>query len=554
MTAVLERRNLLRSVGVALLCIMVGALFMNGAPTGGAFSWPDSPRHALNGAFVLDLIKTAPLNDPLGYAQNYYAQYPALTIGFYPPLFSFQLAMFYAVLGVSQQTAVIALFVSYCLLVWGTFFLARLWLSDALAFGIAVLFAFLPEVSYWGRQVMLEIPAYAFLVWSVYFFVRHIREERIGFLYLSVFLLILAMYTKLSVAFVAVPYLISLLHARGASLFRNRHSYVIAALSIVGIAPLVFLTLKLGQANIQSAAGIADSSVSRLSLAGWTWYAEKLPSQLGWPAFVAVVVAIAIAMAKREWRDQLRRDHFLWISWFVVGYIFFASIDLKETRHSLFLLLPLVMILGLACSQLSRQRAWLGEMIIAVIALATLFTTVTARHVHFVDGYRDVVRFVSEVAPPNSNVLFSGYRDGSFIFEMRADADRPDMSVIRADKLLLRIAVRRGLGVEQKNYTEAEIAALIDKLGVRYVVAQPDFWTDLEQMRRLQNVLHGPQFAEVKRFPIIANYPGQENELVVFRNLGEVAKGPVNVLIELPIIGSAVSGSVSKSTGAPAKP
>ena len=128
------------------------------------------------------------------------------------------------------------------------------------------------------------------------------------------------------------------------------------------------------------------------------------------------------------------------------------------------------------------------------------------------------------------------------------------MSVIRADKLLLRIAVRRGLGVEQKNYTEAEIAALINKLGVRYVVAQPDFWTDLEQMKRLQNVLHGPQFAEVKRFPMTANYPAQENELVVFRNLGEVAKGPINVLIELPIIDSTVSGSISTSAGAPAKP
>ena len=421
MTAVLARRNLLPGLWLVLLCIMVGALFITGAPTGGAFSWPDSPRHALNGAFVLDLIKTAPLNDPLAYAQNYYAQYPALTIGLYPPLFSFQLASFYAVLGVSQQTAVVALFVSYCFLVCGIFCLARLWFSEFLAFGLAVLFAFLPEVSYWGRQVMLEIPAYAFLVWSAYFFVRYIREQRIGLLYLSVFLLILGMYTKLSVAFVAVPYLIALLHARGVSLFRDRHSYIIAALSIVGIAPLVFLTLKLGQANIQSAAGIADSSVSRLSLAGWTWYAEKLPSQLGWPAFVAVVAAIAIVMAKREWRDQFRRDHFLWISWFIVGYIFFSSIDLKEARHSLFLLLPLVMILGFACSQLSRRRAWLGEVIIAVVALATLVTTVIARPVHFVDGYRDVVRFISEVAPPNSNVLFSGYRDGSFIFEMRAD-------------------------------------------------------------------------------------------------------------------------------------
>lgn len=90
---------------LSLLLLTVIILFVTGAPTDGAFSWPDSPRHALNGAFILDLIRDAPLNDPSGYAYNYYSQYPALTILFYPPFFYFVLAIFYAVLGVSQEVA-----------------------------------------------------------------------------------------------------------------------------------------------------------------------------------------------------------------------------------------------------------------------------------------------------------------------------------------------------------------------------------------------------------------------------------------------------------------
>ena len=40
-----------------LLGIIIGALFIFGAPMDGSFSWADSPRHALNGAFIMDLFK-----------------------------------------------------------------------------------------------------------------------------------------------------------------------------------------------------------------------------------------------------------------------------------------------------------------------------------------------------------------------------------------------------------------------------------------------------------------------------------------------------------------
>lgn len=63
-----------------VLSIIIGVLFLTGAPMDGSFSWGDSPRHALNGAFIMDLFKDLPFDDPVGYAYNYYSQYPALTI------------------------------------------------------------------------------------------------------------------------------------------------------------------------------------------------------------------------------------------------------------------------------------------------------------------------------------------------------------------------------------------------------------------------------------------------------------------------------------------
>jgi len=508
---------------------------------GGAFSWSDSPRHALNGAFVLDLIKTAPFDDPAGFAYHYYSQYPALTILFYPPLFSFLLAPFYALFGISQETALFTVFISYCFFACGIFYLARMWFQPFIAFGVAVILACSPEVMFWGRQVMLEIPAFAFLVWSIYFLIRHMRSERIFFLYLSMALLVLAAYTKISVIFVIMAYVIALLQSRGFSLFRDKHSYLILAISTIGMMPLIYLTLNFGQANIQSAAGISDSLVSRHSLQGWLWYAREIPAQIGWPAFMAVLCGLCLFLLWERSKIQLMRRNLFFVSFFIIGYLFFSAIDLKEARHSIYLLLPLVLFIGLTSNMLEQRKAGTGMVFVGTVAFATIVVTILFRPVHYVDGYKNVVNFVSERAPENSNILFSGYRDGAFIFNMRAHSNRPDISIIRADKLLLRVSVRRSLGVEEKQYDIPEISNQINKLAIHYVVAQPDFWTDLDQMKKLQSLLNNNQFKEIKRFKMTANYPGQEKELILYKNLGDVATGPVNITNELPIINRTVS-------------
>jgi hypothetical protein len=209
------------------------------------------------------------------------------------------------------------------------------------------------------------------------------------------------------------------------------------------------------------------------------------------------------------------------------------------------MLLPLALFVGFACDKINEKRQYLGSGFIAIIMVLTLVETMTTRPVEYVSGYNDVVEKVTKLVPQNSNVLFSGYHDGSFIFAMRAIGDRPDVSTVRSDKLLLRIASRRELGVEEKNYTIEEIAELINKLAIHYVIAQPDFWIDLEQMRLLQTLLESEQFEEIQRFKMEANYNAAEKELVIYRYLGNVAAGPVNIKYELSLIGRSISNNNS---------
>lgn len=523
---------------VSLIAI-VAALFIFGAPANGSFSWSDSPRHALNGAFVLDLLRDLPFGDPAGYAYDYYAKYPALTILFYPPLFYAFLAPFYFLLGVSQETALVAEFVCYAALAWGSYRFMQFWLEPLPALGASLILISAPELAFWGRQVMLEIPSFALMVWSGVFFMRHLREERTVWLYISIALIVLAMYTKISTAYVCVAYLICLLQTRGAHVFRDRHSYIIAGVALISLIPLIVLTLKFGQANIQSVGGIADSKVSRASIDGWIWYAKMMPSQLGWPALIAAIIGLLATF--RSWASV--KSLSLPLLWLSVGYLFFSAIDLKEARHSVFLLLPLSLfaVLGLKAF-LSESRA--AGVTMVALGVVTLGITVLTRPVAYVAGYNEVADFIAAAAPKNSVVVFSGYRDGSFVFAMRAHEERRDISVVRADKLLLNVAVRRELGVEEKDIPESKIPPMLDQLGAHYIVAQPGFWTDLEAMRRFENVLNGAHFEPIKRFVISANYEGPEKELVIYRNKGDVAEGPVNIRIDLPIINGAVSGTI----------
>jgi hypothetical protein len=142
--------------------------------------------------------------------------------------------------------------------------------------------------------------------------------------------------------------------------------------------------------------------------------------------------------------------------------------------------------------------------------------------------------------------VFSGKRDGSFIFNMRSIKARQDISIVRSDKLLLDVAVRRTLGVQQKDLTEQQIGDLLDRDGVSYVVAQDDFWTDLPEMARFQAVLRSSHFQQVAQIPVVSNVFTEDRNLTIYRNADDVSSGPHMVDLHLPIIGETVKGTIGK--------
>lgn len=522
--------------------LVVAAIFLYfTAPRNGDFWWSDAPRHAMDGAFYRDLASNLPLSDPKQYAINYYLKYPALTILFYPPMFAVVEAVFFALFGVSHPVAQLSVAFFCFVAAWGGYRLLRRWSSPLWAILAMVLFLGMPEVALWGRQVMLELPACAFLFWGAHLFLCYLERNRPRLLYWAMLLLLCGVYTKQTVIFVLPLLAWWLWRGRGLALFRLREVWLAGAGFAVGLIPLAWVTLQFGHVNFNSVQGGQWTPQPVFSVASWLFYLEQLPAQLGWLTLILAALFLVGSLLRKSWRGEAWSFVLLW---FVSGYVFFSLIALKEPRHTVLILFPL----GWFALDLLRRTLPDRAAVVAGVLLAggVFLHTMTQVEVPYVGGYQAAADMVAAMAPRNSTVLFSGYRDGSFVFNMRAREDRSDLDVLRADKILLRVTQRRELGIQELGLTEAEILQRIEDAGVSFVVNQPNFWDDLEAMQRMQRLLATERFRKVASVPVVANTGHEDHVLEIYQKVGTVSqrRGPLRV--DLPIINTVIEGKPAR--------
>lgn len=522
-------------ISYLLLATMAGALFWT-APRSGDFWWSEAPRNALNGAFVLDFIKAMPLASPMQWAQQYYYQYPALTILFYPPMLHFFLAGFYALFGVSHNTAVICLsFFSFALAA-GLYSTARRLVSRSAALAGALLFFSAPEVVTWAQQIMLEIPMMAFAVWSSYFLLRYCDLERSRDLIASAVLMVAALYTKQIAGVIAVALAAALL-IRSPRIVLNRSGVVTALCSIASLIPLIVMQLKFGSFNVTSVVDRADVNISRYSFGNLVWYLRRLPEMMGWAFFLpALGGLVLLARQNKTNRPGSKIDYAVHGCWFGIGYLAMTYIHLKETRHGIFLLVPLATAAAVFVDRLAAGR--FTGLAAPVIAGLLFVLSVVVNAAPRIGGYNTAADAVVRRAPVDARVLFAGNQDGNFIFNVRRHENRSDIHIIRADKLFLNIVIMPDLGLNPKELSRDQVRQTLNDLGISYVVTVPNAWTEAKPMRHLAEILASPGFREVERVPLTGSH--QEHQLIIYQNLSPLPEKPVPFDMELGAIGLSI--------------
>ncbi len=508
----------LRRGSAALILIIATGLLFSQTPTDGSFSWFESSRNALSGAFVRDLILTLPFDDPVGWAEAYYAQYPSLVILFYPPMLHVVLGLAFIPLGVSHLSAMIVVFGFYFALMTGIYALGRRFFGPLAAAGVALAYGLSPEVALWGRQVLLEVPMMAFLVWCAWFGLRFMDSGKPLDLYAMAFLGLCSLYTKQTAFFVILILGLFFLFTQGKALLTRRYFWVTAIVSLIALVPLAVIQVKFGSFNVQNTTAHPDG-VSAGSLEGLFWYLVRLPEVLGWWVVAPAAAAVLCALPRLR-RICASRDILFFVCWFLGGYLLFTLIDLKETRHGLPMYLPVVFAAAgfFSLPVLAKWREYLVLAVGVGVAAVTLLFHPSPHG----SGYNQAAAYIAEHAPPNAVVLFSGHKDGDFVFNVRAQDQRDDITVLRADKLFLGFEILPTLGTDAKDLSQAQIAEQLRRFGVYYVVSDEKSFAETPVIKSLIGLLQGDSFERVNSVPITGAPIVRIDELVIYRNKAEL--------------------------------
>src|SRR5271157_271284 len=227
----------------------------------------------------------------------------------------------------------------------------------------------------------------------------------------------------------------------------------------------------------------------------------------------------------------------------LLGYAFFTLIAVSSQRYTIFLVFPLVLFSILAIIRCLPARV--ASYVALLFAVWSFSHTLIKQHIPCISGYREAAHYVCSVAPADSAVLFSGWRDGSFVFNIKTLPECKNLTVIRADKLLLRVAIHRDLfGVQELGVTKAKFREMLGHYGVRYIVVEPDFWNDLQSMQMLVGLLHEGQFKLLTTIPVMSNRDHRDSRLEIYQNLGTVSQEKNLLKVELPVSGISVEGKV----------
>ena len=513
------------------------------APVNGDFWWADAPRHALNGVFVKDFIEAHPIDRPVQWAIDYYLRRPALTIMFYPPLFYVAEAIAFALFGVSHFVAQFTVSLFVLLLCVSAYALARLFLPRWAAVGAALLVIGTPETALWGRQVMLDLPAYALITVSAVCLAGYITNGRPAAIYLTSLFLLAAIYTKYNAGFIAPALVATFFVARGRAALRDRHALFASMLVVAGLLPALAILRRFGVGDVASVSGLQGSPPLD-SLACWLFYPEALPGELGWLTLLLGAGGVIVVL-KHAIGGPSRWACVLLLAWLVTGYLSFSAISLKEPRHSIMILLPLAVCAPVLLFAVLPKP--IGEQAGLALGAGTLLYTLIFCPVPRAEGYRDIASFLATNVPHDGLVVYSGYRDGNLIFDLAAIRGRSDITIVRVDKLLLTVPVgERRRGVRQADDDEAAIARMLRGLGASYFVVQPGFWSDLAVMDRFDKVVNGPDYTKIGHFGLTGDLSTQDGVqgIDILRPNYPVVRKSGRIGMDMPLAGQRFEAAI----------
>ena len=538
--------NIIRAdrLGLVFVCIVFAVLLLREIGNA-SIGYPDADRFMMNGVFILDFLREMPLTRIYDFTINYYAQYPALSVGYHPPFFPLVEALFNGLLGIntwSSRLAVLA-FALAGMVAW--YKLTSRIFDGVIAFWSSLLLATTPFLVQWGWYTMSDIPLLSMVLVTGYVFYRYTETDRPIYVYLAAFLFGLAVWTKQTAVFMAVWFALYVLFKGKALVYlKRRECWLAIGIGVLMVAPLAAITIWLGKVNLAQSVGPVESNMpSRLSWQNLSLYPTLLATGL---LTFPVLVLGALGLVLAAWKRDARVLYF--VTLFAATYLVFTYLLAKEGRYVLSWIPAFCLAATLPMFYL-RSRGTLQIAYGMLLGVLTLYQvgSVYAKTPYYATGYEDAARYVLQHSN-SPTVFFDGFNNGYFTYFMRQLDARRGMYVLRGDKLLSSSAVSERGSLTVHAQTTDDIQAIFDKYGVVFIVVERESRFGIPIHQTLRDHLKSESFRLVKTIPVESNRNGLKGgqHLLVYQYSSPHALSATSLELNLPIVGKTLSVPMRK--------
>ncbi len=414
----------------------------------------DEAQHAVTGLFIADAFRDLPIRHPAQYAYRYYAQYPAVAILHWPPLFYIFEGLSFLALGPSVVSARLTVLLFCVLLLYQWFRLVEEMLDSYTAGICTAALGLLPMVLLFEKSVMLEIPSLALGIAAIRHWIGYLEQNRRKSLYLAALWLSAALLCKQTSVYLLLFCVLTLLVTGQWRRIISRDAMVFTAIVAVLAGPFLMLMMFL-----QGKAVANDLGSHRMI--GWeriTYYGQALPSSF--PPTLLVLAFLGAALALR-W-DVPRRAAIMGC-WVLSGYLTFSWFGQREPRFAIYWFPPLVYFAVGLITRFFRA----GRLNVAMRAAATVLIVILlipAWHYQrpYISGYKDAASRIVK-SYDSGIILFDGPVPGNFVFFVRALDPARRFVILR--KVFYADDIRPGAGSEELLHGKEQVLRLCGNMG-----------------------------------------------------------------------------------------
>jgi Dolichyl-phosphate-mannose-protein mannosyltransferase len=479
------------------LVLCLAASFIVPGISRGEFHWNiDEAFHATTGLFFADFFHDLPLSHPIQYAYHYYAQYPALGIVHWPPLFYMVEGLMFTLFGanVVAARATVLLFALFGLTFW--FRLVCEIDNEWTAAVSTLVLAGLPSLLLYEKSVMLEIPSLALCIAAIYYWICYLSRGHKHYAYWFGLFAGLALLAKQQSIFLAPTCLLTIAATHNWKLLISRPMIVALAICAAISAPFYFLSLGVDGKSITANVARGVEKV----LHPFYYYPRLLPGQLGTAFLILSLLGIA---TWPWWRKKALPS--IMLAWIVGWYVTYTALGTKTPRYIVYWLPPFIyfLVAPLASKELPRLVRPVAVGVLAVIVGVSSWMAWTYQR-PYVSGYDQVAREVVH-GERAGVVLFDGDLAGNFIFFMRAEDPHRRFVVLR--KALFVTQVMSQFGSQELIHSQADLEKLFGDYGIKYVVVEKNTPLQFSSQKILRDFLQTSRFRLVEERPIQSNVP-----------------------------------------------